>query len=300
METILIVDDEQVLREMTSDAVKASGYNVFTAENGLDAITKLMEQKIDLVVSDIKMPMMDGLKLAREMNSLYPQIPLILVTGFADVDTAVKALKQGAMDFIPKPIEIDLLIETIKKNLEKSMLFQKRTELTSFLNGAISYKLPVSQYLLIEALTSSISLFAHQNGFVHGSMLNSTKTVLHEALTNAVYHGALGVPSEGIRDTDNGYHLFMEVVRIRVDSKEYKDKLVLIDIDINSNRMNISINDGGIGYDWKQKFKIANDPKSFLKPYGRGLLIMKGILGENCNLNTCGNTVTLTLNKMGG
>jgi FixJ family two-component response regulator len=297
METILFVDDEQVIREMMKDSLEASGFKVFTAENGRAALGVLYEEKVSLVVSDLNMPVMNGLILAKEMGNKFPQIPLIIITGYGDIDTAVKALKQGAMDFIPKPVEYSIILECIQRNLEKSRLFREKINLTNHIHGQVVYTLPVKKYTSIEALTSVLASLAHQNGYIEGSYLSSTKTVFHEALTNAVYHGALGIQSKGIRDQENGGKLFMDEIKRRVALYEYKDKFVIVTITFDKKQMVVVIEDGGQGFDWKTKLLEANDPMSFLRPYGRGLMLMKGLLGNDCYLNSAGDVVTLKFKR---
>lgn len=293
METILVVDDEQSIRDLLKESLEFSGYKVFTAENGRAALGVLFEEHVDLVLSDIKMPLMDGITLAQKMNNKFPQIPLIIFSGYSDVSNAVKALKQGAMDFIPKPVEYNIILESIQRNLEKSRMFSEKIALTNHVHGQIVYTLPVKKYRSIDALTNVLASLAYQNGYIAGQLLNSTKTVFNEALTNAIYHGALGVPSIGFRDRENGGKLFIDEIKRKVALKEYKDTIVMITITIDNIAMTVVIEDGGIGFDWKSKLLEAKDPKSFLKPYGRGLMLMVGLLGKNCSLNKAGDILTL-------
>jgi DNA-binding NtrC family response regulator len=115
---ILIVDDEAVVRDSLGKWFSEEGYNVDTAASAKEALLKLPVERWDLALLDIKMPGMDGLELQRKMREAHPEIILIIMTGYASVETAVQALKDGAYDYITKPFDPDDLTHVIHKALE--------------------------------------------------------------------------------------------------------------------------------------------------------------------------------------
>ena len=115
---ILIVDDEAVVRDSLGKWFSEEGYNVETASSAKDALLKLPVERWDLALLDIKMPGMDGLELQRKMREAHPEIIIIIMTGYASVETAVQALKDGAYDYITKPFDPDDLTHVIRKALE--------------------------------------------------------------------------------------------------------------------------------------------------------------------------------------
>jgi len=122
METILIVEDRESLAQMLSQALTGAGYQVVWAKDGREGIAKLREGKIDLVVTDLKLPHKSGLDVlhaVKEQNSL---VPVIVMTAYGSIETAVKAVKEGAYDFIAKPFDPDHLLLQIEKALEKQRL----------------------------------------------------------------------------------------------------------------------------------------------------------------------------------
>ncbi len=116
-EKILIVDDEQPLREMIIDILKESDYYIDDASDGLEALEKLKRTKYDLLLTDLSMPKLDGLGLLRKAKSLNPDIATIILTGHGTMETVIKALQLGANDFITKPFEVKTLTNIIEKNL---------------------------------------------------------------------------------------------------------------------------------------------------------------------------------------
>jgi two-component system response regulator PilR (NtrC family) len=125
MANILIVDDEQGMRQLLSLVFGRTGHKVRAAENGRRALLLLREQAADLIVSDVKMPDMDGIALLREARELFPDIAVVMMTAFATVETAREAFKLGADDFIQKPFDVDELKLIVEKALELRNLKQE-------------------------------------------------------------------------------------------------------------------------------------------------------------------------------
>jgi len=102
---ILVVDDELIVRESMGNWLQEEGYMVNTSENGHDALEKIKTGTYDLAVVDIKMPGMDGIELLRNIKEIFPDLPILIMTAYASVDTAVQAMKDGAFDYIVKPFD---------------------------------------------------------------------------------------------------------------------------------------------------------------------------------------------------
>jgi len=120
---LLIVDDEKSARDGLVRALK-NKYRVFTAENGTSALEQLEKQQIDLLLSDVRMPGMDGITLMKKALVKHPELVCIILTAYGDVELAVEAMKQGATDFMTKPINLDTLeivLERVLKNKKIEM-----------------------------------------------------------------------------------------------------------------------------------------------------------------------------------
>jgi signal transduction histidine kinase/DNA-binding response OmpR family regulator len=119
---IMIIDDEPGIRSLLSYELGLQGYSVSTATNGEEGVDLIKKDKFNLVISDIKMPKMDGLQVLEAVKNINPDIEVIMITGFGTIGTAVNAIKKGAYDFIQKPFNLDELLTLVDKALEKAEL----------------------------------------------------------------------------------------------------------------------------------------------------------------------------------
>lgn len=113
--TVLFVDDDQNLLEMLLLHFSSSAYKIVTAGNAVDALDCLSSSGVDIVLTDIRMPGMDGLDLAGKIHEIYPTMPVLIMTGYSEVEVAVNAIKRGAFDFIMKPLNLDYLAHSLDK-----------------------------------------------------------------------------------------------------------------------------------------------------------------------------------------
>ena len=124
---ILVVDDEEIIRESLSYILRKEGYPVEEAANGKIAYEKLKEDSFDLVITDLEMPEMKGTALLKEIQNLHLRTSTIIITAFGSLETAISALRNGASDYILKPIEFDELLFKVKKLFEvQELLLENR------------------------------------------------------------------------------------------------------------------------------------------------------------------------------
>jgi len=110
MARILVVDDDKSIRKTLKDILEFEKYEVSEASDGLDCIVKIKQNPFDVIIMDIKMPKMDGMEAIDKIQSMAPQIPVIMISGHGNIDTAVEAVKKGAFDFIQKPPDLNRLL----------------------------------------------------------------------------------------------------------------------------------------------------------------------------------------------
>ncbi len=122
---VLVVDDEKVVREGCQRVLKGRGYEVLTAENGQAALDCLLREQVDVLLLDLKMPIMGGEEVLEMAREKYADIPIIIITGHGTIDKAVECMKKGAYDFVTKPFQIEQFLLTINRALEKRRLEQK-------------------------------------------------------------------------------------------------------------------------------------------------------------------------------
>lgn len=122
---ILIVDDERAIRYSLKEILEMEGYTVETAENGLEGLEKARKEKYDAIFCDIKMPQMDGTEMLSKLVEEGIETPVIMVSGHADISTAVDCIKRGAFDFIEKPLDLNRILITLKNATDKASLVKE-------------------------------------------------------------------------------------------------------------------------------------------------------------------------------
>ncbi len=146
--SILVVDDEEAIRDVLTDFLSMEGYNVQTADNGQKALELLSRGEFSLVLTDLKMPQMGGLELLKAIREHTPDVATIVMTGFGTVETAIDAMKAGAYDYLLKPFKIDEVMLIVKRALEGQRMKNENMRLRETL----------SLYKVSEAIAMSLSL----------------------------------------------------------------------------------------------------------------------------------------------
>lgn len=119
---VLIVDDEEGIRESLSDILEDEGYEVITSDTGEGAIKSLREHNPDLILLDVWLPGIDGIQTLKEIKEINPDLPVVMISGHANIDLAVKATKMGAYDFLEKPLSLDRVLIVTKNALERKKI----------------------------------------------------------------------------------------------------------------------------------------------------------------------------------
>lgn len=124
--TLLVVEDDPGLQEAIVDTLALSGYHCLTADCGEAALVVLQRQKVDMIISDVQMPGMDGLSLLQNVQHLHPQIPMLLMTAFGNIEGAVRAMRDGAVDYLVKPFAPEVLLNQVSRYVP-AQLVERRT-----------------------------------------------------------------------------------------------------------------------------------------------------------------------------
>lgn len=172
-EQILVVDDEQVIRESLKRILERAGYQVAVSGSGYNAMELVQKQDIDLVLTDLKMPGMEGLEVLKSIKVLQPDVPVVIITGYATVETAVEAIKSGAYDYLSKPFTPDQVKDLVSKALETRATSPENQRLQqeleehegfSFFIGKSKPMQKVYQRILKVAQTDSSVLITGESG----------------------------------------------------------------------------------------------------------------------------------------
>ncbi len=125
MPKILIIDDDKAIRKTFSDILTYESYEVETAQDGQEGLQKIEENEYDVIICDIKMPKIDGMEVLERLLTLNQEIPLVMITGHGNVETAVEAIKKGAFDFIEKPLDLNRVLITIRNAINRNSLLNE-------------------------------------------------------------------------------------------------------------------------------------------------------------------------------
>lgn len=218
---ILVVDDEDSIREVVSTLLSAQGYTCTLAPNGARGYEMLQNNSYDLILSDIVMPEMDGLKLLERVKSHNQDVPMVMVTALHDISTAIQAIRAGAYDFLLKPFEKDQLYHTVRRALEHRRLIEENRryqrdlekrveERTAQLTAALA-DLEQSYDYTLEALGGALDLKdAETEGHCQrvtaytifiGKAMNIEREHLRHIARGAFLHdiGKMGIPDAILR-----------------------------------------------------------------------------------------------------
>lgn len=122
MASILIIDDERAIRKTLGEILSYEGYKIDEASDGEEGLKRFSEKVYDVVICDIKMPKVDGIEFLEKARAMNPDVPIIMVSGHGNIDTAVEAVKKGAFDYVSKPPDLNRLLITLRNALDKQSL----------------------------------------------------------------------------------------------------------------------------------------------------------------------------------
>lgn len=134
MSRILVIDDERSIRNTLKDILEYEKYVVDVAEDGVKGLEKVKGGEYDIILCDIKMPAMDGIEVLEKLNEMGADMPVVMISGHGNIDTAVEAIKKGAYDFIEKPLDLNRLLITIRNAMDKSTLVTETKNLKKKVN----------------------------------------------------------------------------------------------------------------------------------------------------------------------
>ena len=184
---LLIVDDEEHIRNGLKTALSLDGYDVEVAADGEEALKKLDMEDIDLLITDLKMPKLTGEELMKETLRKYPHIPVIVLTGHGTIENAVEAMRQGAYDFITKPLNIDKLSLIVKRALENSSLKRQNRELLKQLKRKYSFENIIGKSPAMKKVFETIELVAPSKANV---LIYGESGTGKEMIADAIHHNS--------------------------------------------------------------------------------------------------------------
>lgn len=296
--SILGVDDEEVIRTLLVNIFRRDGrYSIDVAANGAEALAALGGGNYSVVITDLQMPGMGGIELLRRIRATHPEMPVIVFTGYGDLQQAVEALRLGAVNFLCKPFDLKEIIPSVSKAIEAFHRIDRKKQAYTFVNSMhmeVSIP-PVMDHadtvlqMLVEPL---LNLKITEEAEVKNVFL-----ALDEVLINAVAYGALRIDAS-IRESETGHEDFERELTRRGQLPENADRRVQIHADYSPQRALFRIIDPGDGFDYTN-LPDPTQPENLFREHGRGLLLARCFM-DGLEFVGAGNEVTLVKNRSTG
>ncbi len=266
MAKILIVDDEEIVRTTLKRALNRDDIVVTTASLAKEALALLENEQFDLIMTDIKMPEMDGITFLKTVKSNDPEVPIIVLTGFATVEMTKDALQSGAYNFLTKPFEIEDILTIVKRGLTLKKEIVRNKEVAAFTQCQFDVEIPSRSELLggvIFYIIEQLKLMDFSERIIATEILMT----LDEAITNAHKHG----------------------------NKADQRKKIFVRAKINREKMEMSIRDEGEGFD-PEKLINPLSAEGIERNCGRGVFLIKSYM-DQVLYNDKGNELTIIKNN---
>ncbi len=298
MPNILVVDDAAVDRRLIGELLqKRIECTVQYAANGVEALAQMKDAAPDLIVTDLQMPVMDGLQLVTEVRTHHPGVPVILITAFGSETLAVEALEQGAASYVPKAKVAEKLSSTVDEVLQLAHAALSHEQLLGCLDRTeFSFSL-ANDPVLIDPLVELVEQMVAGMGLCDFTGRLQIGVALKEALLNALFHGNLELSREEMEAVEG--RLIQEsdlsLAEKRGAELPYCDRKVFVQVKLTSDQMQFFIRDEGPGFD-PAATPDPSDPAALDPDRGRGLSLIRSFMDE-VTYNEKGNEVTMIKRK---
>ena len=296
MVTILIVEDSSVDRMLIGGLLAkeaTSSENLWEIEfacDGIEALERIRDYNkpsIDIVVTDLQMPRMDGLGLVKEVRQLMPHLPVILITSHGSEEIAVEALRAGATNYSPKSMLRVDLVRTVRQVLQMAAFMRYEHDTSSLpAPKQMAFVLENDSSLIgptIEHMQENLPGWTDRDRWQFAMAMD-------EALVNAMHHGNLEVDSK-LRDSDNESDYYDEI-QSRKNKPPFCHRRVRVEAEFSEQHICVQISDDGQGFDPSN----VGDPtaeENLLKTSGRGLFLIRSFMDQVAH-NLTGNQITMT------
>lgn len=288
MPTVLVVDDSSVDRSRIGGLLLKSELHVEYAVNGADALQRIVEIGPDLVLTDLIMPEMDGLELVAAVVAQHPLIPVILMTGRGNEETAVRALRAGATSYVPKSMMQTFLLETVQSVLNAAEQEQCEIRLFDCLRHSDTTFHLRNDVNMIAPLVNHLHRTIRSIGVCNNTCGIRVSVALEEAINNAMFHGNLEITSAERTGDRDAYRVLLAE---RLRTPPYCERTVDVQAKVSPEEAIFIIRDQGPGFD-PNSLPDPTDPENLEKASGRGLLLMRTFM-DSVEFNRAGNEVTM-------
>lgn len=289
--TILVVDDDPSMLTFLGNALKKLGFNVHTASSGPTALDALRRQPTDLVLTDIMMGPMDGLTLLRRIKSDRPEIGVVVITGLSSEDMAIEALRAGAIDYLKKPVHVEMLKRVIKNAIQvQTALNRRNIDVEALVSEEKIMEFP-NDPERIPGVVRQLTIGAPK--YLDIGRCREISVALYEIILNAMEHGNLEITPE-----EKSEHLhagdYLNFVEKRRADPTLSVRKVSVHYRMDPSGLYYTVRDEGQGFDWARHFRAPTEQEARLSVHGRGL-ILSSFYVDRIEFNEIGNAVRLAV-----
>jgi CheY-like chemotaxis protein/anti-sigma regulatory factor (Ser/Thr protein kinase) len=247
---ILVVDDEEDVRETLSEMIKGLGYQVLIAEGGKEALEKIRTEKVDLIITDLAMPKMNGLELIVRSKQNNPNIPIAVISAFGSAENTTYALTRGAFSFIAKPFKLSQIKELIRKGKQLRELSLGTYTLLEWVKSQTEMVFPSQPNLFPSAILFALKE-CQWRGIEDDARLENVAICLEELLDNAFVHG----------------------------NRKDKDKRIKVKMAFDAEKFVLAVKDEGDGFNGESYLEKIREEHASM-PEKRGLFIVDLLMDD--------------------
>ena len=295
---ILLIDDDAAVLDMVQSALAHYGMEVHAypdAGQALDLIQNPSAPEFDLVISDINMDGLDGFDVIHKVKATQPHLPVVLMTGQASVDYAIRAMRMGASNLFMKPIAIRDLVQSVFHLVDMHRDFRLADEGLRGLVNERRHFLFRSDELEVSSLVHHLTDRLVPMGFASPNNVDVIAMAFHEALVNALDHGNFELESSLKGDLFTKEDPYVRLRTERLADPAYAGRLIEVRLAMDTERFELEISDEGKGFDASRMSPMAGD--SDMAPHcGRGLPLILLVMDE-VHFNEKGNQIRMVLRR---
>lgn len=281
---VLCVEDNEVLRNETVDLLESFFHDIDTATNGKEGLEKYKQQRYDLVITDINMPVMNGLEMIREIKELHQQQMVIVISAHDEAEYLMRMINLRVDHFVLKPLELNQFLSVIyracrmmQKQREAQEKFEKQEQILQLLNtGSFQFRTLED----VKSLAQAISHLCPNSGDVYIGLM--------ELMTNAVEHGNLGITYDEKTILQEELRWETEV-ETRLKMEKNLHRYAYLKIEVSADKIVFNIKDQGQGFDFEQ-FLTVQEERIF-DSHGRGIAMANTLYFDSLQYIGSGNEV---------
>lgn len=293
MARVLVVEDSPTQASELQFLLEDAGFGVDVAVDGVAALESLDKGLPDLIVTDMRMPRMDGLELLEAVKHKHPSVPVVIITAHGSEDLAARALRSGAASYVPKRYVNQDLVHVVRPIIAMAAPDPVQERILESLDETQLRFTLTNDGTLVAPLVRRLEKLVLEMGVCDRPELIRVAVALSEAIVNAIDHGNLELDSELRQEDERNYHRLGEE---RQNQAPYRDRRVRLAACVTRSEATFQVRDEGPGYD-RSKLPDPTDPENLCRIGGRGLLLIQTMV-DDVRFNEKGNEITLTKRKV--